>query len=429
MAKRGNMQRSAARTRKMRARNSHLIRVFFFIIAMFLAFAVGFNMREQSAFLQLLGFPSTVTGIESTTTEQNAEKKDVYNSLSMRVSEAEDIIGEDSLDNYDLSTVTEAVLTAFADKSDDPFLRYYTPERYGALLNSKDEGYAGVGVLFSEYNGAAYAVDVFENSEAQKAGVREGDFVVSINGDRSQGWTRNEVAAVLSQAEGDRVVITWRRPESLESDGGDEYTTTLLCQETDQVNVSAEYDKERRVGYIKVRQFTQNASELVRIRVNRFIERSAGAIVLDLRDNPGGYLNQAVDVAGQFMSGGTVVQVNTVDGSITKNASTETLTDVPLVVLVNKNTAAAAEVVAAALKESQRAMLVGTNTMGKGSVQVLTEFSFGGALRYTAAYYLTPEGHDIDGNGVSPTVQIDSSGDEDSQLSYAMDYAASQVVE
>ena len=98
-------------------------------------------------------------------------------------------------------------------------------------------------------------------------------------------------------------------------------------------------------------------------------------------------------------------------------------------VITNKNTAAAAEVVAAALKESQRATLVGTNTMGKGSVQVLSELSFGGALRYTAAYYLTPEGHAIDQVGVTPEVILDATGESDPQKDYAIELAGSQVVE
>ena len=99
----------------------------------------------------------------------------------------------------------------------------------------------------------------------------------------------------------------------------------------------------------------------------------------------------------------------------------------PLVVITNKNTAAAAEVVAAALKESQRATLVGTTTLGKGSVQVLHELTFGGAMRYTAAYYLTPEGHAIDNTGVTPTVSLDNSGDGDAQKDYAIETAASRI--
>ncbi|MBQ9002324.1 MAG: PDZ domain-containing protein [Eggerthellaceae bacterium] len=424
-----NNSRAAARTRKMRARSHRLIKLFIAFILVVLAFLGGFALRGQSAFLQSLGFPASVTGLDQTIASDLAAQSDVYNSVSARMAEVETLLASDSLDSYDLAEATGTTLNGLAEASNDPYLRYYSPERYTSLLNSQDEGYAGVGVLFSEYNGKAYVVDVFEGSPAQLEGVREGDFVVSINGDNSQTWSRSEVAAALSQEQGSTVVITWRRPESLEADGGEEFTTTLACEEYNEVNVTTEYNSERTVGYIKMKQLTQNASALVQSAIADLTAQGARSFVLDLRDNPGGYLSQAVGVASQFMSSGTVVEIQTVDGQSARTASGQPASPAPLVVITNKNTAAAAEVVAAALKESQRATLVGTNTMGKGSVQVLSELSFGGALRYTAAYYLTPEGHAIDQVGVTPEVILEATGDGDPQKDYAIELAASQVVE
>ena len=429
MAERGNNQRAAARTRKMRARSHRLIGIFLVCILIAAAFSVGFFLRGQSAFLQSLGFPSTITGVKQSTTTETSKAKNAENSLSMRFSEVEDVLAADSLDTYDLDAATKATLNAFTKSTDDPYLRYYTPERYNALLNTQDEGYAGVGVLFSEYNGKAYVVDVFEGAPAQLEGVKEGDFVVSINGDSSQTWSRSEVAAVLSQSQGSNVVITWRRPESLEADGGEKFTTTLACEEYDEVNVTTEYDEDRTVGYIKVKQFTQNAGALVTSAINDLTNQGARAFVLDLRDNPGGYLSQAVGVASAFMSSGTIVEVVTVDGQSAKSASGQPATDGALVILTNRNTAAAAEVVAAAIKEGQRGTLVGTTTMGKGSVQVLYELSFGGAMRYTAAYYLTPEGHAIDKVGVTPDVTLENIDEGDVQKDFAIELAGSRAAE
>lgn len=430
MSERGNNQRAAARTRKMRARSYRLIRFFIFILLIVVAFGVGFTLRGQSQFLQSLGFPESVTGLTPTSAaEASASKSDVYNSVAARMAEVEIILAEDSMDEYDVDVVTEKALSAYGEGSNDPYLRYYTAERYNALLNNEDEGYAGVGVLFSEYNGQAYVVDVFEGSPAQLEGVQEGDFVVSVNGDRSQTWSRSEVAAVLSQAQGSTVVITWRRPESLEATGGEEFTTSLLCEEYSEVNVTSEYDADRTVGYVKVRQFTQSASSLVQSAIQSLIDQGARAFVLDLRGNPGGYLSQAVGVSSLFLSSGNVVEIATVDGQSAKTATGQPVTASPLVVLINKNTAAAAEVVAAALKENQRATLVGMTTMGKGSVQVLHDLSFGGAIRYTAAYYLTPEGHAIDQVGVSPEVSLEASAEGDSQKDFAIEVATSQIVE
>ena len=430
MGNRANSQRSVARTRKMRARNYRLIRIFLTVICLCLAFGAGFLVRGNAPLLASLGFPSSVTGItKAEQTENKTAKKDAYNSLSVRVSEVEDILKGDSLDTYNLDEATESTFAGLAQASNDPYLRYYSSDRYSSLLNSRDEGYAGIGVLFSEYDGKAYAVDVFEGAPAQLDGVQAGDFIVSINGDSSQTWSRSEVAAVLSQNQGEKVVITWRRPESLESDGGEQFTTTLECTEYNEPNVTFEYDGNRRVGYIKVKQFTQNAAALVQNAISDLSAEGASAYVLDLRDNPGGYLSQAVELASLFMSSGTVVEVQTVDGISAKAASGQPATDRPLVILTNKSTAAAAEVVAGACKESQRAMLVGTTTLGKGSVQVLHELSFGGAIRYTAAYYLTPEGHAIDKSGVTPDVTLEQSEEGDAQYDYAMEVAASMATE
>ena len=411
----------------MRAHSFHVVRVLVAIVAVAIAFVVGFFARGESEFLSSLGFPESITGIAENATgaDQTTGKKDVFNSIAMRVAEVEEILATDSLDTYNMDEATDKALSSFADSSNDKYLRYYTPERYQALLANEEDGYAGIGVLFSEYNGQAYAVDVFEGSEAQLEGVREGDFIVSINGDNSQAWSRSEVAAVLSQLSGQDVVITWRRPESLESDGGEEITTTLSCREYDEKNVVTEYDEGRRVGYIKVKQFTQNTAGLVQSALTELAAQGAKAYILDLRDNPGGYLSQVVELASLFMSSGTVVEVQTIDGISPKAATGRTAIGDPVVLLVNKNTAAAAEVVAAALKESQRATLVGTTTMGKGSVQVMHELSFGGAMRYTAAYYLTPEGHAIDQVGVTPSVTLEGSAEGDSQKDYAMEVAAS----
>lgn len=154
--------------------------------------------------------------------------------------------------------------------------------------------------------------------------------------------------------------------------------------------------------------------------------RGAHSFVLDLRDNPGGYLTKAVDVASLFIKSGVVVEVDTLDANSTKQVSGDVATDAPLVVLVNGNTAGSAEVVAAALRDTARATAVGTNTMGKGSVQVTKPLSFGGALRYTAARYVSPSGHAIDGVGVTPDITVNTrEGAGDNQKQLAIETAAS----
>ncbi|HIW76174.1 MULTISPECIES: S41 family peptidase [Gordonibacter] len=419
----------AASAHKARLRNQRLARSFALVICVCVAFVAGFFVRGDAPLLESLGFGPVLEATGAPVGPASGKDKTTYNSLSARVSEVEDALANDSLDSYDLDAATDSVLDAFSDVTQDAYLRYYDPARYSSLVGDSSGSYAGIGVLFSEYNGLAYVVDVFDGSSAQAAGVRVGDFVVAVDGDRGQEWSMNEVTSALDRGEGESVVVTWRRPATLEAEGGEEFTTTLTCSTYDVKNVTTELDD--KVGYIKLRQLTQNSSSLVKQAVGELASQGALSFVLDIRDNPGGFLTQAVDVASLFVKSGTIVQIETKDGKSAKSATGSVATDKPLVVLVNENTAAAAEVLAVALQESQRATLVGTSTLGKGSVQVVRDLSFGGALRYTAAYYLSPQGRQINGVGVAPNITIGLAGEAagDSQKSLALETAQSLVQE
>ena len=322
------------------------------------------------------------------------------------------------------------MLDAFAVSTQDPYLRYYDASRFAASSSTSDasDNGGGIGVLFNEYNGSAYAVDVFEGSPAQMADVRTNDVVVSIDGDRSHAWSASEVTQAIKRDQGSQVVITWRRGSSLDDIKGTEFTTTLTVTDQTVKNVATELTNN--VGYIQVKQITQNSAQLVRQAIVDLDARGAQSYVLDLRDNPGGYLTQAVDISSYFIKSGTIVRITTKSSDeTTKNATGDVLTDKPLVVLVNGNTSSSAEVIAASLKDNERATIVGTTTLGKGSVQVTHELTFGGALRYTAAYYKSPLDHDIDGLGINPDISIGRSDDDDNQKSLAMETAQSMVRE
>lgn len=422
MAKHGNSNSSrlAASAQKARARNVRIVKVLAAILVVASAFVAGFALRGEDALLELLGMTSTSEG----SAEASGDAAQDKTLLAARVAEVETILNQDSLDTYDLESATSDVLEVFVKATKDPYLRYYDAESYANLVQDDSRSYAGVGVLFSEYNGHAYAVDVFEGSPAQDADVREGDFVVAIDGNRMHDWTSTEVAAALKRDEGEDAVITWRRPSNVDDEGGKEFTTSLPCSKETAKNVETELSET--VGYIKLKQITQNSASLVKEAVKDLESQGARSFVLDIRDNPGGYLTQAVDIASLFAKSGTIVKIQTNDAEeTTKNATGATITNKPLVLLVNNNTAASAEALAAALQDNQRATLVGVTTLGKGSVQVTRELSFGGALRYTAAYYKSPSGKDIDGVGVVPDVKINLSSYEDNQKTLAIETAQS----
>lgn len=424
MAQHGNSKKVAASARKARERNLRIIRAFCSIIILVIVFCLGFFVRGDQTVLSALGFTALVGDQPAPGAE---EQVNVYNSLSSRVEEVEDILANESLDSYDLDQATSSAFSSWAETTHDPYLRYYDSSQYAQLEQDGGDDYDGIGVLFGESNGNAYAVDVFEGSPAQIAGVHQGDYVVAIDGDRGRQWSQTDVVAALDREEGSDVVITWRRPETQGAEGGEEFSTALKVVEISQSNVDTVLG-DGGVGVITLRQITGNSADLVRQAVEDLESQGAQAYVLDLRDVPGGYLSQAVEIANLFVRNGIIVQIQTTDGTSNRQASGEAVTDKPLAVLVNGNTSAAAEVLAAALQDNQRATLVGQTTMGKGSVQVIRELSFGGALRYTAAYYLSPQGRSIDGLGVAPDVMVErSEGGSDNQLSLAVETVQSAI--
>lgn len=419
MVLRQGTERKDALERKEILRKQRWIRVLALFLAFIAVFAIGFGLRGNTALMQRLGF-STGLAPEDMNPGMTVSGN-TYDSISARLAEVEGIIKNESLDSYDLDAATTGVMATMVELTNDPYFRYFDKDRYARYLEENPSGsYTGVGVLFAEYNGAIYAAEVFPGSEAEAEGVQQGDFAVALSGERIEDWTAAELTSTLAKAEGSSVVLTWQRRASMDATTGDEFTTVLTCMKSDQVNVENSLDGT--VGYISVRQFTQDTASLVSDAIKAMEAEGAESYILDLRDCPGGYLTQAVDIASLFMKSGTIVQIKTKDATSSKIATGNAITDKPLIVLVNANTAGSAEVLTAALQDSERAKIVGATTMGKGSVQITRELSFGGALRFTAAHYISPLGHDIDGIGVTPNIIVSSS---DSAYDIALDTARS----
>ena len=414
------MRNRRGRHIEMGTRNARILKTLVLCIGACLLFCAGFLTRGNIELMERVGFVVSEDG------SKNAQSTSADTSeVASRLDEVARMLMGASLDSYDTDAATVAVLDAFLKTTDDPYARYFDAARYTAFVDVSTDEYPGVGVFFAEENGRAYALDVFEGSSAADAGVRQGDIVVAIDGDRSQDWTATEAINAVQREDGSSVVVTWLRPPTTEGAEGTEFTTTLICSDYKEPNVTTQ--KIESVGYIALKQFTQNSDALVRKAVEGLSAEGATSFVLDLRDNPGGYLTKAVDVASLFIRSGVVVEIDTLDAKTTKQVSGDAATDAPLVVLVNGNTAGAAEVLAAALHDTGRATLAGTATMGKGSVQVTKPLSFGGALRYTAARYVSPNGYLIDSAGVAPdvTVTMREGAPSDNQKDFAVETAAS----
>lgn len=401
-------------------RNASIVKLLGACIFICLVFCAGFMARGNTDLLNAMGFSSL--DVDTEANPGLTVSGDTYDSLSARVAEMEGVLSKSSMDDYDLSQVTGKVLTAYADATGDSFLKYYDETGYRAYLASTKNPEAGIGVLFGENDGKCFAADVFEDSSAAAAGIETGDYVQSIDGVSKSSWSIPEVLDALSRSEGESVYVTWNRPSQKQGESGTTLATTLTFSSNSQDNVTwAVNDK---VCTIDLKQITSDSASMVSKAINDSATQGAQAFVLDLRDVPGGYLTQAVDIASLFIQNGVVVQIETVSGTSSRSADGDSITNAPLVVMVNSRTAGCAEVLAAALQESGRAEVVGEKTQGKGSIQAMQPLSFGGAIRYTAAYYLTPSGRQIDGNGISPNVETAHAS---TQETVAFDSARSQI--
>lgn len=412
--------KNAAKAASHNKRNASIVKFLGACIFICLVFCAGFALRGNVAFLEAVGLASLEADTE--VNPGMTVSGSTYESLSARIAEVEGILEQESMNSVDLDQSTAAVLESLFSSMDDDFLHYYDEQSYQAYLATTTDSQSGVGVLFGESDEGCYASDVFEDSSAAAAGVQTGDYIVSIDGVSKDAWTMPEVLESLSRADGETVFITWRRAASVSGESDTTFSTNLTFSTESEDNVTLTV--EDGVATIDITQITSDSATLVSDAVTSALEQGAQAFILDLRDVPGGYLTQAVDIASLFISSGTIVQIETADGITSRTADGQTLTTASLVVLVNGNTSGCAEVLAAALQETGRAQLVGTQTQGKGSVHVIQPLSFGGAIRYTAAYYLTPQGAQIDGNGVYPDVEATN---DDTQETVALDVALSQV--
>lgn len=401
-------------------RNASIVKVLGACIFVCVVFCAGFMVRGNTDLLNAMGFSSL--DVDTETNPGLTVSGDTYDSISARVAEMEGVLKKSSMDDYDLGQVTTKVLSSYAESTGGPFLKYYDETSYRAYLASTKNPEAGIGVLFGENEGKCFASDVFEDSSAAAAGIETGDYVQSIDGVSKSSWSIPEVLDALSRSEGESVYVTWNRPSQKQGENGTTFSTTLTFSSSSQDNVT--WSVRDGVCTIDVKQITSDSASMVQNALNDSTSKGAQAFVLDLRDVPGGYLTQAVDIASLFIQNGVVVQIETVSGTTSRSAAGDSVSNAPLVVITNGRTAGCAEVLAAALQESGRAEIVGEKTQGKGSIQAMQPLSFGGAIRYTAAYYLTPSGRQIDGNGITPNVETSHVATQDS---VAFDSARSQI--
>jgi carboxyl-terminal processing protease len=318
----------------------------------------------------------------------------------------------------------------------DPYTIYLDTKANKELSDDLKGELSGVGIEVGEKNGKLTVIAPIDGTPADKAGIKSGDFIAAIDGVDSKSLTIDEAVNRIRGEKGTEVKLTIIRG----SEAPKEFKITREV-----INVpSVSYEmKDGSIGYIKIRRFGEDTAQLVKDAGLSLRSQGAKVLVLDLRDNPGGYLESSVDVASEFMTSGMVVEERSkkMKTKVHNVKPGGTLTDIPLVVLINGGSASASEILAGALSDNGRAVLIGEKSYGKGSVQeviclngssLFSSNCNGPSLKVTVAHWYTPKGVNISKEGIMPALEVkltddDSNNNRDPQLQRAIEEAKKQI--
>jgi len=287
----------------------------------------------------------------------------------------------------------------------DSYSQFLTPDDYKNLIVETEGKFGGLGIEITIRDGLLTIISPIEDTPAWRAGIQPGDIIVKIDGESTKSITLNEAVKKLRGEPDTKVIVTILREEDRRVKDVTIVRGIIKIQDIKRALVL-----EDNIGYIKIAEFRETTSRdlskaLIRLKKNNF-----EALIIDVRNNPGGLLNSAIEVVSKFLEDGKVV-VSTKSRSekerVYKSKSFgRKYLDMPMVVLINKGSASGSEILAAALRENNRAILLGETTFGKGSVQTIIPLSDGAALRLTTSKYYTPNGRSIHETGIEPDVMV-----------------------
>ena len=307
----------------------------------------------------------------------------------------------------------------------DPYSGYMSPEIFNEMQTETSGEFGGLGIEVTMESGVVKVISPIDDTPASKAGIKAGDYIVKINDTQVQGKSLSEAVELMRGPVGSSIELTIRRR------GERKALTFNVTREIIQIkSVKAEL-LEKNIGYIRLTSFNENSAGQIKKEINKFEKnKNLKSYILDLRNNPGGLLSQAIKISDFFLDNGEIVSTKSRQqsenrkwfakkGDLTKGKT--------ILVLINYGSASASEIVAGALKDHKRAILIGENSYGKGSVQSIIPLKNKGAIRLTVAKYYLPSGKSISEVGVSPDIEIDEESDDfkiktetDNQLNYAI---------
>ena len=353
----------------------------------------------------------------------NSAEIDIYKKIDL-FGEVLEKINKEYVDEIDQSESMDSAINGLL-QSLDPYSSYMSPEIFEEMQTETSGEFGGLGIEVSMEAGVVKVITPIDDTPASKAGIKAGDYIVKIDDIQVQGKTLSEAVDLMRGPVGSGIELTVRRR------GVKKALTFNINREIIEVQSVKSELLENNIGYIRLTSFNDNSSQQIKKQINKLKKnKNLNSFILDLRNNPGGLLSQAIKISDFFLDNGEIVSTKSRKKSenrkwfAKKGDITEGKT---LLVLINYGSASASEIVAGALKDHKRAILVGENSYGKGSVQSIIPLKNKGAIRLTVAKYYLPSGKSISEVGVRPDIEINEEGDNfkiktdtDNQLNYAI---------
>ena len=352
-----------------------------------------------------------------------SENDNIYDKIDI-FGEVLEKINKEYVDDVDPSKSMDAAINGLL-QSLDPYSAYMTPESFESMQTETSGEFGGLGIEVGMEAGVVKVISPIDDTPASKAGLKAGDYIVKIEGTQVQGKTLTEAVELMRGPVGSSLEITVRRK------GKKKAIIFNITREIIKVQSVKSKILNDSVGYIRLTSFNENSSQQIKKTISKFNKnKNLNSFILDLRNNPGGLLSQAIKISDFFLENGEIVSTKSKRSSENRKwfAKKGDLIDgKSIIVLINYGSASASEIVAGALKDHKRAIIIGENSYGKGSVQSIIPLKNKGAIRLTVSKYYLPSGKSISEIGITPDIEVEESAadfkintDTDNQLNFAI---------
>lgn len=381
------------------------------VIIMIIAILFGF----------LIGNVVSFTKKETTSSSVPSELKEFIDTYNDIVNNYYDKVNKEEL--------IDAGIKGMINYLDDPYATYFDGTSSTNFNQTLEGNYEGVGIEVTLDNNKVKITKVFADTPAKKAGIKVGDYITKVNGESVEGKSLSDVVSLIKNAKNKEVEITITRDNQ-------EKTMKVTRTTVDMPYTSSKVYEEngKKIGYLKIEMFANNITKQVKKELESLKKKNIDKLVIDVRDNPGGYLTQVTEILSLFMTKKDVIYQLQTKNNKEKvySTSSKATYSYPVVVLINENSASASEILASAFKETYNAEIVGVNSYGKGTVQKTGDLNNGDTIKYTVQKWLTPKGNWINEKGVTPTKEVKLelkenetlTEDNDNQLKAAIELAS-----